>query len=440
MPEDRTLGRVAKVAFTAILLALPILQAAPSFAHAAPSASQAADPVKIDIARIDAALKAMVDSGRAVGVSALIWQGDQERYFGTAGMADRERGRPMGRDTLVQIFSMTKPVTGVALMQLWEQGKFGLDDPLSRYLPEFADVKVIDGKGGLRSPSRPILIRDVMRHTAGFSYGMRDTAADAAFKAADPLNLSNDLSEFGKRLAGVPLLFDPGERWSYSAAVDVQALLVERLSGQPFEAYVKAHILDPLGMKDTSWTQPERAFTRLAATCNKAPDGRLARQDDIETRRLNFDPTRRLTMGGAGLVASIDDYARFSRMLLGGGTLDQVRILSPSTVRLMATDQLDPRVTDRWWLPDKGSVGFGLDFAVRGGQPASPGENRGAVGEFFWDGRESTLFWVDPVNRLTAVFFVQTYPFDGTLHRDFRAAVYGPAYQGPRGDEPRPSN
>ena len=431
MFEGRIPRQAAKVAFAVVLLAVPALQIAPDVARAGPSVSQAAEPVKIDKARIDAALKAMVDGGRAVGVSALVWQDGQERYFGAAGMADREQGKPMGRDTLVQIFSMTKPVTGVALMQLWEQGKFGLDDPLSRYLPEFADVKVIDGHGGLRAPSRPILIRDVMRHTAGFSYGMRDTAADAAFKVADPLNLTNDLSEFGRRLAGVPLMYDPGERWSYSAAVDVQALLVERLSGQPFEAYVKAHILDPLGMKDTSWTQPERAFARLAATYNKAPDGRLVRQDDAETRSLNFDPARRLTMGGAGLVASIDDYARFSRMLLGGGTLDQVRILSPATVRLMATDQLDPRVTDRWWLPSKGAVGFGLDFAVRDGQPASASENRGAVGEFFWDGRESTLFWVDPVNRLTAVFFVQTYPFDGVLHHDFRAAVYGPAYQGP---------
>lgn len=431
-------GRLAlsfrKFAAVMVLLALLSFGTAPDVAYAAPPPIEAAQPVRIDKVRIDAALKAMVDDGRAVGVSALVWQDGQERYFGAAGMADREGGRPMSRDTLVQIYSMTKPVTGVALMQLWEQGKFALDDPLWRYLPAFADVKVIDGRGGLRPPSRPILIRDIMRHTAGFSYGMRDTAADAAFRSADPLNLTNDLSEFGRRLAGVPLMFDPGDQWSYSAAVDVQALLVERLSAQPFEAYVKAHILDPLGMKETNWTQPEPAFARLAATYNRGPDGRLARQDDTETRLLNFDPARRLTMGGAGLVASIDDYARFSRMLLAGGVLDGARILAPSTVRLMATDQLDPRVTERWWLPGKGSVGFGLDFAVRNSPPSSPDENRGAVGEFFWDGRDSTLFWVDPANHLTAVFFVQTFPFDGTLHRDLRAAVYGPAYQGPGGD------
>ena len=162
--------------------------------------------------------------------------------------------------------------------------------------------------------------------------------------------------------------------------------------------------------------------------------GPLKRQDDAATRRLNFDPARRLTMGGAGLVASIDDYMRFARMLLNGGELDGARILQPSTVRLMATDQLDPTITERFFLPSKGAVGFGLDFAVRKRQPQSPSENRGAVGEFFWDGAETTLFWVDPANKLAAVFFVQTDPFDLTLHRDIRAAVYGPAYLGPKGD------
>ena len=422
--------KIILAALAATLLAVP---AAPAFARAAPAAETLA-PVKIDKARIDAALKAMVDSGRAVGVSALVWQDGQERYFGAAGMADREAGKPMRRDTLVQIFSMTKPVTGVALMQLWEQGKFGLDDPLSRYLPEFADMKVMDAQGNVVPANRPILIRDVMRHTAGFSYGGRGLPADKVFATADPLNLKNDLAEFSRRMATVPLLYQPGEQWSYSAAVDVQARLVEVLSGQPYEAYAKAHILGPLRMTQTGWTQPEAAFARLAATYNKGADGKLARQDDAETRKLNFDPSRRLTMGGAGLVAPIDDYARFSRMLLGSGTLDGVQILKPSTIRLMATDHLDARVTERWWLPSKGSVGFGFDFAVRKSQPQTAEENRGATGEFFWDGRETTLFWVDPANKLTAVFFVQTFPFEASLHRDFRAAVYGPNYLGPKGD------
>ena len=149
---------------------------------------------------------------------------------------------------------------------------------------------------------------------------------------------------------------------------------------------------------------------------------------------MNFWPGRRLTMGGAGLVASIDDYMRFARMLLNGGTLDGVRILKPSTVRMMATNALDDRITQRIWLPSKGSVGFGIDFAVRVSQPRDARENRGAVGEFFWDGADSTLFWVDPANNLAAVFFTQKVPFDGALHHDIREAVYGPQYLGPPGD------
>ena len=384
--------------------------------------------------RVDAALAAMVSSGRAAGVSALVWQGGAERYFGTAGFADREAKRVMVRSDMMQIYSMTKPVTGVALMQLWEAGKFGLDDPLSRYLPEFADVRVAAGRDAsgkliTRPPARAITVRDIMRHTAGFSYGMRETAADTQFHAIDPLNLSIDLPEMGRRIASVPLLFDPGAEWNYSVAVDVQALLVEKLSGVPFESYVRAHIFDPLGMTETGWTQPPTRAARFAAMYRRDANGTLLHVPDSAARVLNFGP-RRLTMGGAGLAAPIDDYMRFARMLLGGGALGDVRILKATTVALMSTDQLDPRVTERFFLPGKGSVGFGFDFAVRINPPKNAAENRGTVGEFFWDGAASTLFWVDPANDLAAVFFVQTMPFDGTLHHDFREAVYGADYSG----------
>jgi len=401
-------------------------------------ATAASAALKIDKPRIDAALADMVSSGRATGVSALVWIDGKEVYFGTAGDADRQAQRPMRRDTLAQIYSMTKPVTGVALMQLWEQGKFGLDDPLSRYLPEFGQVRVFAGNDAagkpiLKAPDRPILVRDILRHTAGFGYGGGDSFPEREFARLDPLNLQVDLAEFGRRLAQVPLLFEPGTRWSYSAAVDVQALLVETLSGQPFETYVQSHVLQPLGMRETGWTQPEQRFGRLAAMYSRKDGGPLERDPEADTRQLNFAP-RKLTMGGAGLASTLDDYMRFARMLLNEGTLDGVRILKPSTVRLMASDQLDPRVTERSWLPSKGNGGFGIDFFVRKGQPLNADENRGAVGEFFWDGKASTLFWVDPANRLTAVFFVQSVPFDGTLHHDIRKAVYGSGYLGPEGD------
>lgn len=404
----------------------------PLLAQTAPSGT-----MKIDKARIDAALGAMIADGRAAGVSALIWQDGREVYFGTAGMADREAKRPMRRDTIAQIYSMTKPVTGVALMQLWEAGKFRLDDPLARYLPEYADVRIYAGNDAAGQPrtvpaERPVTVRDIMRHTAGFAYGAGPTPAHDAYVAAEPLSLTIPLAEASKRLARVPLLYQPGTQWEYSIAVDVQAALVEKLSGQRFADYVRTHIFEPLQMSDTAWRQPDARLPRFAAM-NVKVDGKLTQQDAATARKLNFED-HALTPGGFGLASTLDDYQRFARMLLNKGELDGARILKPSTVKLMATDQLDPAIKERAWLPGKGAVGFGFDFAVRKAPPQTPQENRGAVGEFFWDGMASTLFWVDPANRLTAVFFVQTIPYDGTLHRDFRGAVYGADYKGPAGD------
>jgi len=400
-------------------------------------AQTAPTTVSIDRSRIDGTLSAMVSEGRAAGVSVLIWKDGHEAYFGSAGYADREAKSPMARDAIAQIYSMTKPVTGVALMQLWEQGKFALDDPLSRYLPAFASMQVYAGKDAAgqamyRAAARPITVRDIMRHTAGFAYGAGDTPAHDAYVKADPLALDHDRGEMGRRLATVPLLFDPGTRWSYSIAVDVQALLVETLSGEPFAAYVKQHVLDPLGMRETAWRQPDARLPRFAAMYHVANNA-LTRDSDEAARRLNFRDNR-LTGGGFGLASTLDDYMRLARMLLNGGELDGVRILKASTVKLMSTDQLDARVTDRNFLPSKGSVGFGMDFAVRVSAPKTPQENRGTVGEFFWDGAASTLFWVDPANHLAAVFFTQKMPFDGTLHRDIRKAVYGADYLGPLGN------
>ncbi|MGQ2935742.1 MAG: serine hydrolase domain-containing protein [Sphingopyxis sp.] len=421
-------------------LALAMMMASAGLAASTPPLHAQVAPrevVTIDKARIDAALKAMIADGRGAGTSALIWQDGREVYFGSAGMADREAKRPMRRDTIAQIYSMTKPVTGVALMQLWEAGKFHLDDPLAKYLPEYANMRVYAGKDAAGQPryvaaDRPITVRDILRHTAGFAYGAGPTPAHDAYVAAEPLALTIPLAEASKRLAGVPLLYQPGTQWEYSIAVDVQAALVEKLSGQPFAAYVRAHIFEPLKMRETAWRQPDARLPRFAAM-NVKKDGKLVQQAAAEAQVLNFRD-HALTPGGFGLASTLDDYQRFARMLLNKGELDGVRILKPSTVKLMATDQLDPAITERAWLPGKGHVGFGFDFAVRNGQPLTAEESRGATGEYFWDGMASTLFWVDPANRLTAVFFVQTIPYDGTLHRDFRAAVYGPDYRGPAGD------
>ncbi len=396
---------------------------------AAPASAEFA----FDGARVDRELREMVEEGRVAGAEVLVWKDGREAHYSAAGLADREANRPFARDTLVQIYSMTKPVTGVALMQLWEQGKFGLDDPLAWHLPQFADVQVFDEAepDKLRPPRRPITIRDVMRHTAGFSYGGANHPTDAIWNELEPLSLDNTLAQFAEKLARVPLLYDPGTHWHYSAAVDVQARLVEVLSGQPFEDYVREHIFQPLGMTEACWKCRPDLLPRFAGMYRPGPDGALAPVGDEERLAMNF-AGKPMTMGGAGIVTTIDEYMRFARMLLGEGELDGVRILQPATVRLMATDHLDPRIADadRSWLVGKGSGGFGLDFFVRTRPPESTEENRGEVGEFFWDGRASTLFWVDPLNEMAVVFLTQKVEFDGTLHHDIRDAVYGADYYG----------
>lgn len=378
-------------------------------------------------ARIDAVLKGFVDSGQVAGVSALIFENNKEVYYNAFGYADLEAKVPMDRNTLVRIYSMTKPVTGVALMTLYEKGLFRLDDPLSKYAPEFADMKVykgVDASGNLilEPARRPITIRDITRHTAGFVTSTDVPGLGELIRKTDALNPNNTLSEMAGKLASLPLLFHPGEQWGYGPSVDVQAYLVERLSGKSFDRYLQETIFTPLGMSHTRYVVPQSDWSRLAALYNRSEEGKLVRQpqeQDFNHRDFPLKP------GGWGLTSTLDDYMKFARMLVNRGRLGKATILKPETVQLMATSHLDEGIKERMWLPSKGQVGFGIDFAVRLRPPASKEENNGTVGEFFWDGLASTLFWVDPVNEITAVLFVQQMPFYGLLHKRFRDAVYG---------------
>lgn len=384
----------------------------------------------VDKSRIDAALRAFTDKGAPVGVSALIYENGREAYFGAFGMADREAGRPMARDTIAQIFSMTKPVTGVALMMFHEEGRFDLDDPLAKHLPEFAGLKVFNGfnernEPVLVAPRRPVTIRDITRHTGGIASGGDKGWVGDMYRYIDPTGFDNTLQQMAPKLARVPLAYQPGTHWHYSASVDIQALLVERFSGMPFEQFLERRIFKPLRMNDTGYlVSSAEDKARLAAMYKLNDDGTMGRADPEETYGYN---TRDWPMkwGGAGLVSTLDDYMRFARMLLNGGELDGARLLRPETVRLMATDAMPATVVDKSWLPGKGQMGFGIDFAVRIAPPAGPEEASGAVGEFFWDGKANTLFWVDPKNNLAAVLFTQYLPPGFlTFHKAFRDAVY----------------
>ena len=411
----------------AVPVALLLLTATAQAQHTADDLPRVVDAEAV--ARLDAALSGFVERGDVAGVSALVMERGEEAYFGAYGMADREAGDPMDRETIVQIYSMTKPVTGVALMTLWEDGAFDLDDPLAEHLPEFADVTVYagedaDGQPILEAPRRPLTVRDITRHTAGIGADGGHEPLAAMLREADPMNRENTLAEMVRRFASVPLGFHPGEQWAYGPSVDLQAALVERISGQPYREYVREHVLGPLGLDETRYVVPEADRDRMAAVYRRAEDGSLSAIDGIEAFNVRAWP---LTPGGWGLTSTLDDYSRFAQMLLGGGAVDGVRVLQPETVRLMATSHLDDAVAERMWLPSKGQVGFGIDFAVRVRPLASADENPGTVGEFFWDGAASTLFWVDPVNEITAVLFVQLMPFDGVgLHHGFREAIYGP--------------
>ena len=378
--------------------------------------------------RLNTTLKAFIEEQKAVGVSALIFEKGNEVYFNAYGFADRERNSPMDRNTIVKIYSMTKPVTGVALMKLYEEGKFQLDDPVAKYLPEFRDLQVYAGEdkdGNLLTepPKRPMTIRDLTRHTAGFANRSTVTELRDQYYSVDAMNYDNSLSEMAEKMASVPLWFHPGEQWSYGPSVDVQAAVVERLSGKPFDEYIRQVILLPLELKETGYVVSENNRLRFATTYRRDSLGLHPMPDDENS----FNSKKRnLTPGGFGLTSTIDDYMRFARMLVNQGQLDDIRILEPETIELMATNHLSDTIEERSWLPSKGQVGFGIDFAVRLRPPASVEENHGIVGEFFWDGAASTLFWVDPENELTAVFFTQMFPFAGELHKRFRDAVYGP--------------
>ena len=418
------------------LLTLAFVAALTGIAGAAQTTPAAppppAEPLLIEPAVIDAALKSMVDSNQVVGVSGLVYQGNKEVYFGAFGQADRENNKPMTRDTVVQIFSMTKPIVGVALMQLYERGKFQLDDPLEMYVPEFADLKVYagldaDGQAKYEPPKRKITIRDITRHTAGFSNPeINQSPVWAIYHQVDPRAITNTLPEMMQKLATVPLEYQPGTRWLFSHSVDVQAYLVQKISGVPFDEFLKLHIFKPLGMNSTRYTilptDPDRP--QLSALYTRNEDGTFTRQTDEQAYNFN-GAAWPLKPGSFGLVSTIDDYMKFARMLSGGGKLGRARILKPETVKLMATDAMPKEVTDKSWLTSKGQVGFGIDFAVRIAPPKDEKENSGAVGEFFWDGAASTLFWVDPKNSISAVLFTQFRPTGKSpLHKNFRDAVY----------------
>jgi CubicO group peptidase (beta-lactamase class C family) len=390
------------------------------------------------LARIDRHLDRYVQDARLAGWQLLVARDGLVAHLGSGGMRDLEAGLPVEPDTIWRIFSMTKPITSVAAMMLWEEGLFELKDPIARFLPAFAEPRVY-AAGSSQKPrtvaaTEPIRMWHLLTHTAGLTYGFHyahpvDTMyRERGYEWGTPRGL--DLAAVCDRYAELPLLFQPGSEWNYSVATDVLGRVIEVLAGAPLDQVLAERVLRPLGMDDTAFWVAGEAADRLAALYVPDPQtGRATRFDRMG--RLALAPPDCL-LGGGGLVSTLADYHRFTQMLLGGGELDGVRLLGPRTVAFMTQNHLPGgRDLESFGRPlfaetTFEGVGFGLGFSVVDDPVAARFPS--SRGEFAWGGAASTAFWVDPVERLTVVFMTQllpssTYALRSQLHQLVHQAI-----------------
>lgn len=374
----------------------------------------------------------LVSMGAVKGAGILITREGEEVYYGQSGHSDAESGRPFARDTLMHIYSMTKPVTAVTLLTLMEQGAFRLDDPISLYIPEFAatPVAVQDGDGvKLKKARRCPSFRDLFTMCSGVTYYSHDgdpVSEHIANEYSAALKQANESERAGegwstlqmcRALAGVPLAFQPGARWHYGMSCDVLGALAVAITGMEFGDYMRRAVLSPLGMEDTFFRVPDEKRGRLAKLYVEGPKGLTP---FIRSKGVEMIDNRRIEMGGAGLISTVDDYTRFLLMLLGGGELDGVRVLKPETVRLMTTDHLTPQQMTTYNWPALRGYGYGFNVRVMR-DPAQAMFNE-HPGSFGWNGAACTSMLVDPVRRTTVVYGSQRLPGNNQLYLPM---VYG---------------
>ena len=411
--------RLLAIAGAAMLASLPVRAdpQAPTEHWPVLAQPQSAPGFRSDgIADLDERLSQFVEDGHVVGLQALLVKDGEVALYGEYGVRDVETSDPVQPGTLYRIYSMTKPVTGVALMQLYEQGKFDLDDPVTQYIPEFASLQVLAGEAAdgtpiLKTPSRPATMRELMSHTAGFAYGLGgDDYANAQYREQGVLR-SPDMQTFIDKVAGIPLLLEPGTEWYYSVSVDIQGYLVEQFSGLSLGEYFQKNIFGPLGMDDTGFFVPDAEYGRLSdIMVYSAEAGGFVPlyADGVQFR----ESTIAFESGGGGLVSTIDDYARFCQMLLNGGELDGVRLLSEDTVRLMRSNHLPPNTGVAFDGTLRGTGAprprdFGLNFAVIS-DPVGM-QSPAGTGTFYWGGAAGTWFWIDPENNLFFIGMIQRF-------------------------------
>jgi len=400
-----------------------------------PSADPSAlgfDPERL--ARIDRHFARYVDSEQLAGWQIVVTRRGEVVHSSTYGLRDKETGAPVQDDTLWRLYSMTKPITSVAAMSLWEEGHFELTDEVSRYIPEFADIRVY-AKGSANEPFtvpavEPVRVWHLLTHTAGLTYGFFHTSVvDALYRRSgmEYVAAGHNLASWAAQLPKLPLLFQPGTAWGYSVATDVLGRVLEVVAGKPLDEVIAERVLGPLKMSDTSWwVEPERV-DRLAALYAPHPaTGHAVRYDELGHHAL---AKPEYLGGGHGLVSSAADYHTFTQMLLRGGELDGVRILGTRTMKLMTSNHL-PGGRDLGELSTGGfaettleGIGFGLGFAVI--HNPLPGKTHSTPGQYYWGGLASTAFWVDPAEELTAMLFTQLVPSSRyPLRPQLRQLVY----------------
>ena len=388
------------------------------------------------LARLDAHLaEKYIATRRLPCTLSLVARHGEIAHLGVQGLADVERGLPAREDTIFRIYSMTKPITSVALMMLVEQGKIALDDPVANYIPEWKNLGVfVAGTHKLgfqtRPCTRPMQVVDLFRHTAGLTYGFQlRTNVDAAYRAEKigEIEKAGTLEDMIKTLAKLPLEFSPGDAWNYSVATDVLGWLVQVVSGRPFEEFLAEEIFKPLNMVDTGFHVREGQAHRFAACYQPDRTGQITLQDDPATSSYLSPPS--FVSGGGGLVSTAQDYLQFCRMLLNGGTLNGHRIISRKTLDLMTANHLpgDASIAamSRSLFSEAAydGVGFGLGFAttLSAHKTLMPGSNR----DYFWGGAASTFFWVDPEEDLIGIFMTQLIPSSTwPVRKEMRTMVY----------------
>jgi CubicO group peptidase (beta-lactamase class C family) len=355
--------------------------------------------------RLDTHFHKLVDEGKIAGVVTWIQRRGQVVHEDAYGLADIEAKRPLSKDSYFYVYSMTKPITSVALLMLYEEGRFQLRDPIARYLPELANLKLYAGEGPggriiLRDPARQPTVQDVFRHTAGFLYGPAgERGIDKAYREANVMG--GTLAELTQRLGKVPLAYEPGTQWIYSVSHDVQARLVEVLSGMPFDEFVRQRIFEPLGLKHTVFGRPDALKDQFAVIYNVSPEGKL-----VPSGALDAPGAATRVLGGFSVSATAADYGRFARMLVNSGELDGVRLLSRKTIDLMDSNHLPPGVArGAAGGGTAGGEGYGLGVRVVI-DPAQAG-NLTSAKTFGWSGAAGTHFFVDRAEDLVAVFMIQ---------------------------------